>query len=56
MTGSILIVDDNAAVREALTDLFDSIAATVYTAANGQEGLEILLWWYADKRKYEAWK
>jgi CheY-like chemotaxis protein len=42
MTGSVLIVDDDAAMREALTDIFDSIATTVYTAANGQEGLEIL--------------
>jgi CheY-like chemotaxis protein len=42
MTGSILIVEDDALLREALTDIFDPIAATVYTAVNGQEGLEIL--------------
>lgn len=42
MTRAILIVDDNVIMREALTDILDSIAATVYTAANGQEGLEIL--------------
>ncbi|MFZ0545048.1 MAG: response regulator [Candidatus Promineifilaceae bacterium] len=42
MTGAILIVDDNISIREVLTDILDSIAATIFTAANGQEGLEIL--------------
>lgn len=42
MTHAILVVDDNITIREALTDILDTIAATVFTAANGQEGLEIL--------------
>lgn len=42
MTEAILIVDDNITIREALTDILDSIAPTIFAAANGQEGLEIL--------------
>ncbi len=42
MTKAILVVDDNATIRKALTDILVSVAATVFTAANGQEGLEIL--------------
>jgi CheY-like chemotaxis protein len=42
MTVAILVVDDNVTTRDALTDILVSIPATVFTAANGQEGLEIL--------------
>jgi CheY-like chemotaxis protein len=42
MTGAILVVDDNSYVREALIDILVSIGAAVFTAADGQEGLEIL--------------
>jgi CheY-like chemotaxis protein len=38
---AILIVDDNSDIREALADIL-SLTAVIYTAANGQEGLEIL--------------
>ena len=41
--GAILVIDDDAAIREALTDILASVTeATVYTAANGHEGLEVL--------------
>jgi CheY-like chemotaxis protein len=43
MTGAILVVDDNSYVREALIDILVSIGAAVFTASDGQEGLEILL-------------
>jgi CheY-like chemotaxis protein len=39
---AILIVDDDSTFREALTDVLSVTVAVVYTAANGQEGLEIL--------------
>jgi DNA-binding NtrC family response regulator len=42
MIGAILIIDDNITMREALTDTLDSSTAAIFTAANGQEGLEIL--------------
>ena len=42
MIGAILILDDNITMRQALTDILDSSAVTTFTAANGQEGLEIL--------------
>jgi PleD family two-component response regulator len=38
---AILIVDDDFNLRQALVDIL-SLTAVVYTAANGQEGLEIL--------------
>lgn len=41
--GAILVIDDDAAIREALTDILASVTeATVYTAANGHEGLQVL--------------
>lgn len=41
--GAVLVIDDDAAIREALTDLLSLLTeAAVYTAANGPEGLQIL--------------
>jgi CheY-like chemotaxis protein len=42
MTRAILVIDDNIIIREGLTEILDSSAATTFIAANGQEGLEIL--------------
>ena len=43
VSGAILVIDDDAAIREALTDILASVTeATVYTAANGHEGLQVL--------------
>jgi CheY-like chemotaxis protein len=39
---AILIVDDDHTVREALADVLSVLTPVVYTATNGQEGLEIL--------------
>ncbi len=40
--GAILIIDDNIAIREALTDMLTLLLGlTVYTAVNGHEGLQI---------------
>ena len=40
--GAILVIDDNFAIREALTDILTFLPEmTVYTAADGQEGLQI---------------
>jgi YesN/AraC family two-component response regulator len=39
---AILIIDDNFAIREALTDIISLLLKmTIYTAANGYEGLQI---------------
>jgi two-component system, cell cycle sensor histidine kinase and response regulator CckA len=43
IAGAVLVIDDDAAMREALTDLLSLLTeAAVYTAANGREGLQIL--------------
>ena len=43
VAGAILVIDDDAAIREALTDILGLLTeAAVYTAANGYEGLKIL--------------
>lgn len=43
IAGAILVIDDSAAIREALTDILTSeTEAAVYTAANGHEALRIL--------------
>lgn len=41
---AILIIDDNSAIREVLSDIFSSFHADimVYTAANGHEGVQII--------------
>ena len=40
--GAILIIDDNFAIREVLTDILTLLLGmTVYTAVNGYEGLQI---------------
>jgi CheY-like chemotaxis protein len=39
---AILIVDDDSTVRQALADVLSVLTPVVYTATNGQEGLEIL--------------
>ena len=44
VAGAILVIDDDAALREALTDILGLLTeAAVYTAANGHEGLKILI-------------
>lgn len=41
--GAILVIDDELAIRDVVTDIFAFISeATVYTAANGYDGLRIL--------------
>jgi CheY-like chemotaxis protein len=41
--GAILVIDDELAIRDVVTDIFAFISeATVYTAANGHDGLRIL--------------
>ena len=42
MTRAILVVDDNLTIRQGLTEILGSMAVAIFTAANGQEGLEIL--------------
>ena len=43
LAGDILVIDDDMNIREALTDVFGVLTdATVYTAANGHEALQIL--------------
>lgn len=42
MTNTILIIDDDFHLREGLSEIFASNGAIVLTAANGQEGIEIL--------------
>jgi two-component system, cell cycle sensor histidine kinase and response regulator CckA len=43
IAGAVLVIDDDEAIREALTDLLSLLTeAAVYTAANGHEGLQIL--------------
>jgi CheY-like chemotaxis protein len=39
---SILVIEDNDAVRQALSALLQLEGYTVYTAGNGERGLEIL--------------
>ena len=38
---AILIVDDDSTIRKALADVLSITTAVIYTAANGQEGIEI---------------
>ncbi|MGB2770916.1 MAG: PAS domain S-box protein [Anaerolineae bacterium] len=38
---TILVIDDEMPVREALTDIFEDMGWPVLTAANGREGLEV---------------
>jgi signal transduction histidine kinase/ActR/RegA family two-component response regulator len=40
-TGLILLVDDEAPVREAVVDILQTLGLQVITAANGQEGLAL---------------
>lgn len=41
--GAILVIDDNAAIREALVEILALVAeVAVYAAANGHEGLQLL--------------
>lgn len=41
-TNAILVVDDNRAVRETLTDVFtDLLDVRIYTAADGHEDLQL---------------
>lgn len=43
LTGDILVIDDDAALRELLTDILSLLTeAAVITAANGHEGIKIL--------------
>lgn len=43
LTGAVLVIDDDAAMREALIDVLSLLTlAAVYAAANGREGLQIL--------------
>jgi YesN/AraC family two-component response regulator len=42
MKGNLLIVDDEVDLSEAMKELLEEEAHQIYTAANGQEGLEIL--------------
>jgi DNA-binding NtrC family response regulator len=39
---NILIVDDEAGVRESLTDYLEDMGFTVFTAENGEKALEML--------------
>jgi len=41
MTGRILIVDDDAMVRDALTAVLDRAGHEIKVAANGREGLDL---------------
>ena len=42
VAGAILVIDDDMAIREALTDILSLLPEIpVYTAANGHEGLQI---------------
>lgn len=40
-TKHVLVIDDEAVVREAVEDILESIDITVTAAANGQEGLAL---------------
>jgi two-component system, NtrC family, response regulator AtoC len=40
LSGTILVVDDDADIRDILGDTLNSLGARVITASNGQEGLE----------------
>lgn len=41
--GAILVIDDNAAIREALAEILALVTeVAVYAAANGHEGLQLL--------------
>ena len=43
IAGAVLVIDDDAAMREALTDLMSMLTeAAVYSAASGREGLQIV--------------
>lgn len=39
---SVLVVDDDAGIRDALRDVLEDEGCTVYTAANGLEALRVL--------------
>lgn len=41
-TASVLVVDDEAAIRESLQDLFEDEGYEVYTASNGRDALDLL--------------
>jgi CheY-like chemotaxis protein len=41
MQGLVLVVDDEATVREAVVDILETLELRVITAANGQEGLAL---------------
>ncbi len=42
MDGSILIIDDDEAIRETFQLILETEGYSVFTAANGKEGLEVL--------------
>ncbi len=43
LLGSVLIIDDNLGIREALADILEHVTdREIFTAVNGQEGLNII--------------
>ena len=40
ITGTVLVIDDEAAVRDSLSEMLEMVGLQVLTAANGLEGLE----------------
>ena len=38
----LLVIDDEAAVREAISDIMETVEITVLQAQNGQDGLDML--------------
>ncbi|MCA9924500.1 MAG: PAS domain S-box protein [Anaerolineales bacterium] len=39
-TGTILVIDDEEAVRDALSDMLESVGLSVITAVNGKDGIQ----------------
>ncbi|MEZ4658916.1 MAG: response regulator [Caldilineaceae bacterium] len=42
---SVLVIDDELAIREAIEDILDLIDVSVIAAANGKEGIELFTHW-----------
>lgn len=42
MKKPILIIEDDMDIRQSMSDIFEDLGYKVYTAANGQEGLNVL--------------